>query len=147
MSIEYSFERAFQKMEDRGWKYIFIAVDAHDTIFRGQYRDDDYEVDPYYYPWALEALKMLSDRDDIKLILWSASQPDYMKRVSDYLHCMFGIDFEYLNENPEVGGDALIRTDRKIYFDVGIDDKMFFNANHDWKKVIEVLKETPCSTS
>ena len=80
----------------------------------------------------------MSDRTDIKLILWSASGIDYMGRVAQHLESS-GIKFDYLNENPEVGSDALIQTDRKMYFDIALDDKAFFNANHDWEDVLMFL--------
>lgn len=135
MSITTAFEKAFQRKLEKGWEKIYVVVDIHDTILRACYeRSEVYD----YFPCAKEALQMMSYRDDICLILWSGSPLEileqYRSRFSED-----GIRFEHINENPEVENSAFQNFDKKLYFNVGIDDRFGFDPEADWEKVIEAL--------
>lgn len=135
MSISKAFQAAFKRKKEKNWEKIYVIVDIHDTIIRACY-DDEETYD--YYPLAKEALQLMSVREDICLILWSACYEDkmdaYLKQFADD-----DIRFDYANCNPEVENTHLSNFDAKFYFNVGIDDKFGFDAKRDWKRVIECL--------
>lgn len=133
-SITHSFDNAFERMYDQRWDKIYVLVDIHDTIFESDYSDT------HSYVWlgnSKKALQMLSERDDICLILWSGT---HMSKLSGYLSEFMnnGVVFEYINENPEVEDTKTYCSD-KIYFNVGIDDKFGFDPNTDWDEIIDFL--------
>ena len=137
MSIKKAFEAAFKRKREKNWAKIYVLVDIHDTILHATYGDaETYE----YLPLAKEALQLLSFRDDVCLILWSgcyeATMEAYRQRFA-----ADDIWFDYLNENPEVVNTSFQNFEAKLYFNVGIDDKFGFDAEHDWKDVIEAIKE------
>ena len=137
MSIAVAFRNAFQRKQEKGWEKIYVIVDIHDTIVRACYdKTEAYD----FFPGAKEALQIMSSRDDICLILWSGSPIEvlekYQKRfAADSIH------FEYLNENPEVENSAFQNFDKKLYFNVGIDDRFGFDPETDWEQVIEALND------
>lgn len=135
MSISKAFQAAFKRKIEKNWEKIYVVVDIHDTIVRACYEDEEtYD----YYPIAKEALQLMSAREDICLIVWSACHEDkmaaYLKRFAED-----GICFDYANSNPEVDNTQLSNFDAKFYFNVGIDDKFGFDPMRDWKRVIECL--------
>ena len=139
MSIKTAFATAFGKKMAKNWEKIYVLVDIHDTILKACYENEEtYE----YFPQAKEALRMLSERPDVCLILWSGCYPDklesYMRRFE-----ADGIHFDYANRNPEVDNTPLSCFDDKLYFNVGIDDKFGFDPDTDWAEVIRELRVTP----
>lgn len=141
MSISKAFEVAFDRMADKGWDKIYVMVDIHDTILRACYEQDE-TFD--YLPLAREALRRLTRRDDICLILWTACDRTkldfYMRRFEHD-----GIHFEYANCNPEVQNTHISCFDDKFYFNVGIDDKFGFDGDTDWAEVLAALDAHPVS--
>ena len=122
-------------MAEKGWDKIYVIVDIHDTILRACYeKEETYD----YYPFAKEALQLMTTRDDICMILWSSCYEEQLVEYRDHF-ANNGIHFDYINENPEVGKTSFQDFEVKLYFNVGIDDKFGFEAETDWVKVIEVL--------
>ena len=68
MDIGKAFEVAFNRMKEKNWEKIYVVVDIHDTILRACYENEE-TFD--YYPYAREALQLMTNRDDICMILWS----------------------------------------------------------------------------
>ncbi len=102
MNISKAFETAFNRMAEKGWDKIYVIVDIHDTILRACYEQEEtYD----YLPQAREALQLLTQRQDICLILWSACDLDKLARYLDRFE-HDGIHFEYANHNPEVGAST-----------------------------------------
>jgi len=137
MNIVKSFEAAFKRAKEKNWDYIYVLVDIHGTIFHPSY----YNKEAYqYYPWAQEALQMLTADSRIKLILWSSS---YQEEAGFYIMHMQkdSIKFDYYNENPEVTNTDLQCFDSKLYFNVGIDDKFGFEPLEDWKLIFDYLRQ------
>lgn len=136
MSIEKTFEKAFSRMKECGWEKIYVLVDIHDTVIKGMHKKDE----PWlWYEWSRIALKLMSVRDDICLILWTGSHPDNIRNITDTL-AKRGIYFDYINENPEVSDTDFYCSASKIYFNVGIDDKFGFEPETDWIKIVKLLK-------
>ena len=137
MSIAGAFKNAFLRKQEKGWEKIYVIVDIHDTILHACYeKAEDYE----YFPGAKEALQIMSSRDDICLILWSGSPIEILENYRARFTAD-GIHFEYLNENPEVANSTFQNFDKKLYFNVGIDDRFGFDPNTDWEVVIAALND------
>ncbi len=137
MDIKKSFDAAFTRMREKSWEKIYVAVDIHDTILRACY-DDDETYD--YLPYAKEALRMMTLREDICLILWSSCHPEKLTEYASHF-LDDGIRFDYVNENPEVENTRLQNFEEKLYMNVGLDDKFGFEGETDWKVICQVLVE------
>jgi hypothetical protein len=138
MNIEKSFDRAFERMRQRNWEKIYVLVDIHDTIFEACYHNKE---EHKWYPFAKEALELMSYASNISLILWTSSYRDAIESVYGETFRKNHIKFDYININPETKNNDLSCFDEKTYFNVGIDDKFGFDADTDWKVVYDYLVE------
>ena len=89
----------FEALEKRGWDYTYWALDLHGTIVKPNYETGN--IPKEFYPYAKEVLQMLSKRDDIIMYIHTCSHPHEQEKYVDYFKEM-GIDFKWVNENPEV---------------------------------------------
>ena len=137
MSIEKSFDNAFKRMKDRNWDHIYVLVDIHDTIFEACYHEKENHK---WYPFAKEALQIMSYARNISLILWTSSHKESINEYLEYFKTN-GIRFDYINRNTETKNTSLSCFDEKTYFNVGIDDKFGFDAETDWETVYNYLVE------
>lgn len=124
------FKKSFALIEKRGWEKIFCCIDFHDTIIPSSYKHDD--GNSKMFPHAEESLRMMSERNDVSLILWTSSFESYIQKHLDMLKNK-GIHFDYFNSNPECPSTDLANFEDKLYFNVLIDDKAGFNGERDWK--------------
>ena len=133
-----SIKHCFAEAQRKGWGNTFWAVDIHGTIVKPNYKAGD--IPKEFYPFAAETLKLLSERPDITLILYTCSHP---WEVEDYLAYFEskGIHFKYVNENPEVATDpqGYGNYDKKMYFNVLFEDKAGFDPS-EWEEVYNFLK-------
>ena len=142
MDIKKAFEAAFSRMKEKNWEKIYVAVDIHDTILRACYEaEETYD----YFPLAFECLWLMSQRNDICLILWSSCHKEVLARYVNHF-LSDGIRFDYVNANPEVEDTPLQCFGEKLYMNVGLDDKFGFDAEYDWMEVLEVL-QTHCEAN
>ena len=139
MNIIKAFDSAFKRAKAKHWDYIYILVDVHGTIFTPSYLNKEkYE----FYPYAKEALQLLSKDPNIKLILWTSST---FEAAMDYGFVLNRdkIYFDYLNCNPEVEKQETdpetLDLSSKYYFNIGIDDKFGFEPETDWKRIYDYL--------
>jgi len=130
-----TFEKAFKTAERKGWTKVYIAVDLHETTLLPTWQK---EISTEYYPFAKEVLLMLSERTDICLILWSCSLPEINKEYFEFFK-QDGINFDYINENPECPSTDYADFDTKLYFSVGLDDKFGFDPEEDWEPLYNYL--------
>ena len=137
MSIENSFDRAFARMRRRNWEHIYVLVDIHDTIFEACYHDEENHK---WYPFAKEALQIMSYANNISLILWTSSHKESINEYLEYFKAN-GISFDMVSSNSETKNNELSCFDEKTYFNVGIDDKFGFDAETDWETVYSYLVE------
>ena len=137
MSIEKSFDAAFKRMKERNWEKIYVLVDIHDTIFEACYHNKE---EHKWYPYAKEALDIMSHAQEISLILWTSTHDDTIKEYLEYFK-ENGIKFDMVNINSETQNTDLSCFDEKTYFNVGIDDKFGFEAEKDWEIVYNYLVE------
>jgi hypothetical protein len=137
MNITKSFDGAFKRMHDRNWEKIYVLVDIHDTVFEACYHNkEEYK----WFPYAKEALEIMSYSQRISLILWTSTHKEDIDR---YLKVFKenGIKFDMVNINHETKNTDLSNFDEKTYFNVGIDDKFGFDAETDWEVVYNYLVE------
>lgn len=137
MNIEKSFDAAFKRMKDRNWEKIYVLVDIHDTVFEACYHEKE---EHKWYPFAKEALEIMSHVQQISLILWTST---YENAINDYVKYFKanGIKFDFINRNIETENTSLSCFDDKTYFNVGIDDKFGFEAETDWEIIYNYLVE------
>jgi len=139
MSIVRAFETAFSDAERKGWDYIYVFVDLHSTVIKPNYTAGN--IPSEFYIGALEALKMMSDTDDMKLVMYTCSHPHeiekYIKLFEEH-----NIIFNYVNENPEVTTtpQGYGCYDMKPYFNVMLEDKAGFYPEEDWEPVNNYLR-------
>lgn len=128
-------EKVFNGLNNGSFKCIYIMVDVHNTILKPTFdKKETFE----YFPYAKETLKLLSDNENIKLIMWTSS---YDEKIQMYLKHFEenGIIFNFVNENKEYGNVSFACFDTKFYYDIGIDDKFGFDAENDWEKIYNFL--------
>ena len=137
MNIVKAFDNAFERAKYKNWDYIYILIDVHGTIFKPSYLNEEkFE----FYPYAKEALQLLSKDPNIKLILWTSST---FEAAMDYGFVLNEnkIYFDYFNCNPEVERQPTdpktLDLSDKYYFNIGIDDKFGFEPETDWKTIYE----------
>lgn len=134
LSIINLFEKAFKVMQSRNWEKIYVAVDIHETIVEPTWTT---ELSFNYYPFAKEALNLLSQRKDVYLIQWSSSNPfnnlAYHRQFAEH-----GINFDSINCNKDVASTDYADFDSKLYINVGLDDKFGFEPK-DWKELYYYL--------
>lgn len=131
-------EKVFNGLNNGSFKCIYIMVDVHNTILKPTFdKKETFE----YFPYAKETLQLLSEKENIKLIMWTSS---YDEKIQMYLKHFEEnrIIFNFVNENKEYGNVSFACFDTKFYYDIGIDDKFGFDAEHDWKEIYTFLTKT-----
>lgn len=137
LSLENLFKKAFKQKQERGWDTIYVLVDIHDTIIKSDYRAEQRIME--YYPYAIETLRALSERDDVYLILWSSCKTRVLLEYAN-IFATHGIKFNDFNENSDVENTEYAYFEKKPYFNVIIDDKAGFEAETDWLQILNALQ-------
>ena len=128
-------EKVFNGLNNGSFKCIYIMVDVHNTILKPTFdKKETFE----YFPYAKETLKLLSDNENIKLIMWTSSYDDKIKMYLKHFE-ENGIIFNFVNENKEYGNVSFACFDTKFYYNIGIDDKFGFDAENDWEEIYTFL--------
>ena len=131
MSILKAIENQFQRMEERNWDKIYYFFDLHETVL---YPDYDNKHPLKMYPYSKEVLQYLSERKDISISIYTCSYPKEIKKYINFFK-ENGIEFEYINKNPDVENTNYGYYDDKPYFNVLFEDKAGFDAEEDWFQV------------
>ena len=129
-------EKAFRVAKERQWEVSYWAFDIHETIIKPNWQAGNIPTE--FYPGAVEALRLIGQRTDIKMILYTCSHPHEIEKYLAHFD-RHGIQFDYVNENPEVNNSHYGCYDRKPYFNVLFEDKAGFDANEDWQVVINLM--------
>lgn len=120
------------------WYDTYWCFDLHSTIIKSSYDLNDKSVD--FYPFAKEVMQLLTERNDIKLIMWTSSYP---KEIDNYNRIFEenGIHFDTINENPNISSNNgnFGYYEKKFYFNILFDDKGFFNPLEDWEPIYNLL--------
>lgn len=137
--IDKAFDTALNKMKERNWDSISIAIDWHDTMCKSTYNTN---VAYDFYPDALRTIKILSDDPRFNLILYTSS---YFERCITFTEALFSeheIRFDFINENPDIQNTEYGDFSKKFYYDILLDDKAGFEPYYDWRAIrIYLLKE------
>jgi len=129
MSIIRAIQRNDRIAKARGWDRTYWFFDIHETMIIPDYKKE--VTDLNFYPWAKDVMEILSNRPEICLVLYTCSWPN---EIEKYL-ALFkeqGINFTYVNKNPEVTSTAYGYYDDKPYINVLFDDKAGFDPDRDW---------------
>jgi len=129
----------FKYKEERGWDKTFWFFDIHATILKPNYTFGD--IPKEFYPYAKETLQILSKLPDVELIIYTCSHPHEIEQYLEFFK-ENGIDFKYVNENPEVKTqlNGYGCYDKKPYMNVLFEDKAGFDAETEWVEVLELIK-------
>tara|TARA_R110000868_G_scaffold76573_3_gene220122 strand:- start:5853 stop:6587 length:735 start_codon:yes stop_codon:yes gene_type:complete len=140
MNLVRAFETAFADAERKGWSYIYVFIDLHSTVIKPNYSSGD--IPKEFYDGALEALKLMTNTDDMKIIMYTCSHPQEIKKYVELFE-EHDITFDYINENPEVTTtpQGYGNYDMKPYFNVLFEDKASFNAETDWEPIVYYLRD------
>ena len=138
--ITNAIKHAFNLAGERHWDKIYWAVDIHGVVIKPNWSRAELPLE--MYDGAAEVLKKVSDRADVLLILYTCSWPEEIEKYLDFFKKQ-GINFEYVNKNPEVTNAAYGCYDDKFYFNVLLEDKAGFDPFKDWSKILDLLNKTP----
>jgi hypothetical protein len=133
MSLETSIERMFLANKARNYPKYYLAVDLHDTILLSNYKKGELGVP---FPMAIKTLKALYERKEVCLILFTSCYEEDYEFIKNHLD-LFGINFHYINENPECENTETGNFDKKFYYSLLLDDKAGFDPKTDWDIVYE----------
>lgn len=141
MTILDTLHTQYENAKRRRWDRMYWAIDLHSTLILPTY-DQMTAADVRYYPHADDVMRVLSQRPDARLILYTCSWPaeiqEYQRRfVAD------GIRFDWVSENPEVGQTEYGDYSKKPYFNLLLDDKAGFDAGSDWLALRRALERLP----
>ena len=111
---KFKFEET-EKSEER--KTTVVAVDFDDTIAYTHYPTI---IKPL--PHAMDVLRVLMNHPYTILILWTCREGEYLQQALDFCE-LYGIKFDYVNENCKERIEYYGNNSRKIGADLYIDDK------------------------
>jgi hypothetical protein len=134
-----SIEREVAKMESNpDWDWIYVFLDLHGTVIKPNFVQGNTDVN--YYPLALETLRLMSQTDELRLIIYTSSHPDEIEGYAKQFEAD-GVKIWYVNENPEVPNHGYGFYDKKPYFNILFEDKAGFFGETDWGPVHEYFKK------
>lgn len=130
----------FEYKLKRNWDKTYWFFDIHGTILKPNYTYGN--TPDEFYPMAKETLQFISKLDDVVMAIYTCSHPH---EIEEYLELFkkFGINFKYVNENPEIKTDVngYGNYDKKPYINVLFEDKAGFDPEADWALVYNLLTE------
>lgn len=120
------------------------AIDFDDTI---AYTEFPTIIKPL--PYAMEVLSVLTKDPNSTLILWTCREGEYLKQALDFCE-LYGIKFDYVNENCKRNLNLFKVDCRKVSADVYIDDHSYQGIKgvenlwqdwYFWMKINNMIKE------
>ena len=114
---KFKFEGETEKSEER--KITVVAVDFDDSIAYTHYPTI---IKPL--PHAMDVLRVLMNDPYTILILWTCREGEYLQQALDFCE-LYGIKFDYVNENCKRNLDLYTVDCRKVSADIYIDDKSY----------------------
>lgn len=138
MGLLNQIKKTFEVSHHKQWYETYWAFDIHGTLIKPTYDLNNQLVE--YYPFAKEALQLLTERDDIKMILYTCSYPH---EIEMYLR-EFEKDeifFDHVNKNPGISSNMgnFGYYEEKFYFNVLFEDKAGFDPTTEWEEIFNYL--------
>lgn len=127
--------RSYQIAHKRKWDKLYIAVDIHDVTLEANYSKG---IPTTFLSNAKEVLQRLTQRKDIVLLLYTCSFPAEIVQYLEFFKS-HGIEFKYVNENPDAPNTAFGCFDKKFYYNILLEDKAGFDHKKDWAEIDEAL--------
>lgn len=125
----FNIQKSFRDKKERGWDTLYVLVDAHGTLIKPGH--DHVE----FYVGAIDVMKWFNNRKDFKVILWTSSHQEEIDAIIEAAR-KEGFYFDFINENPAEKNSKRGCFDRKLYFNILIDDKAGFSGEDgDWSAV------------
>jgi hypothetical protein len=124
----FNIERAFKLKVERKWDTIYVVVDAHGTMIRPYHETIEFYTD------AIEVLRWMTRRKDIKLIMWTSSHIEDIVKIFEAAEKL-GIYFDLVNGNNFEKDSKQACFSKKFYFNILLDDKAGFEPETDWKRI------------
>ena len=131
-------KKAFETARRLDWEKTYWAFDVHETMLKPNW--DAAQIPTEFYPYAEEALQLLSKREDIVMFLYTCSHPRDTDQYIEFFKAR-NIHFDFVNENPEIVNTDLGYYDKKPYFNVLLDDKAGFDPFKEWPEILKWIKE------
>lgn len=132
--------KVFTNSFKKEWYETYWLIDLHSTVIKPSYKLNDNSIE--FYPFAEDVLKILTNRKDIHLIMWTSS---YKNEIDNYVteFIKHDIFFDTINENPNISSKNgnFGFYEQKMYFNVALDDKAAFNPESDWEPIYNLLKK------
>lgn len=136
MSIINVISRAYRTMEERGWDTIYWAIDLHGVCIKSNYHRGGYE---WINDRCVEALRMISNLPETKIILWSSVYEEEKVAILDFFKSE-GITVSGFNSNPWEKSNGVSNFQEKFYFSVLLDDKAGFDPAYDWREIVSYFE-------
>lgn len=127
-------DEAMAKKVMRKWKKLYWAIDLHNTILPSSRTKGTHDILDIY-PGCLLTLKELTRAPEHCPILFTSTYPTDLQPFLKTLDEEFGIEFDYVNENPECFDSPYADFSNKFYYDILLDDKAGFDPHHDWNHI------------
>ena len=124
----FNIQKSLETKVERNWSVIYWAIDAHGTMFL------PYHTHLEFYPGAVEVLRFISQRDDMKVILWTSSHAPEIRDMMK-MFALSEIKISIVNDNPFEANSVRACFDEKFYFNILLDDKAGFDPLVDWDVV------------
>lgn len=130
--------KMFNNSFEKKWYETYWAIDLHGTVMIPSYDLNEKTID--FYPYAEEVLKLMTNRLDIKMIMFTSSYPQEIER---YVSCLktYDIEFDKINKNPDIcsnNGNFGYYVE-KFYFNVMFDDKAGFEPHIEWEALYKLF--------
>ena len=108
--------RQCNKQHLHNWYETYWLIDMHGVIIRPNHKDDlPNKLD--FYDFTQRSLQILTNRPDIRMILYTCSHKHQIRHYVNLLE-MADIEFDYINDNPEIGEGDYGDYTHKPYFDL-----------------------------
>ena len=129
------FNQSFKKE----WFETYWAIDLHSTVMESSYDLNNKEIK--YFPFAKEVLQILTNREDVELIMWTSSYP---QEIVEYDRQFKNDEIIFNSKNENIGissnnGNFGYYND-KFYFNILFDDKAGFDPFIEWEAIYKLLK-------
>lgn len=130
-------KKAFELAKLKNYDKLYGLFDIHETILVPDY---DNKQPSQFYPYAKEALQLISKHPMLVNIIYTCSHSHEIERYQKFFK-ENEINFHYVNENPEISDDYLGNFTTKMYASFGLDDKFGFDALTEWEEIYNYFKE------